>query len=140
MKIMIVCSTSFYDKVDDIAKTLRKNGHEVIMPNCFDEPVTSEDNQKRTDEDYFSFFKEMYVESREKIASIDAILVLNYTKVKNGKEFKNYVGASTFLEIYEAFMQSKKIYMVNDIPEGMLYDDLKGMNPTVVHEEFDKIK
>ena len=110
------------------------------MPNCYDDPVTSEDNQKKSDEEYFAFFKEMYIESREKISTIDAILVLNYTKIKNGKEFHNYVGASTFLEMYEAFMQNKKIYMINDIPDGMLYDDLKGMNPTIVHDDVDMIK
>lgn len=140
MKVLIVCSTSFYDKIENIANILRKNGHEVLMPNCYDAPVTSEDNQKKSDEEYFAFFKEMYIESREKISTIDAILVLNYTKIKNGKEFHNYVGASTFLEIYEAYMQNKKIYMINDIPDGMLYDDLKGMNPTIVHDDVDMIK
>ena len=140
MKVLIVCSTSFYDKIENIANILRKNGHEVLMPNCYDDPVTNEDNQKKSDEEYFAFFKEMYIESREKISTIDAILVLNYTKIKNGKEFHNYVGASTFLEMYEAFMQNKKIYMINDIPDGMLYDDLKGMNPTIVHDDVDMIK
>lgn len=140
MKVLIVCSTSFYDKIENIADILRKNGHDIVMPNCYDDPVTSEDNQKKSDEEYFAFFKEMYIESREKISTIDAILVLNYTKIKNGKELNNYVGASTFLEMYEAFMQNKKLYMINDIPDGMLYDDIKGMNPTIVHENIDKIK
>ena len=140
MKVLIICSTSFYDKVDGIMKKLVENGHEVITPNCYDAPVTSEDNQKKSDEEYFAFFKEMYIESREKISTIDAVLVLNYTKVKNGIELKNYIGASTFLEIYEAFMQNKKIYVMNDLPDGMLYDDLKGMNPIIIHEDINIIK
>ena len=140
MKVLIVCSTSFYDKVDGIMEKLIKNGHTVMTPNCYDNPVTSEENKKKSDEEYFAFFKEMYIESREKVADIDAILVLNYTKIKNGKELDNYIGASTFLEIYEAFMQNKKIYLMNNIPDGMLYEDIKGMNPTIINGNIDMVK
>ena len=140
MKVMIICSTTFYDKIGPIMDTLKKNGQNVIPPNCYDNPVTSEDNQKKSDEEYFSFFKEMYIESREKIADIDAVLVLNYTKIKNGQEFENYIGASTFLEMYEAFMQNKKIFVMNELPNNMLYDDLKGMNPTIIYGDVDMVR
>jgi len=140
MKIMIICSTSFYDKVAPIMDILKKNGHIVVPPNCYDNPVTSEDNQKKSDEEYFAFFKEMYLESREKISEMDAVFVLNYTKVKNGVEFENYIGASTFLEMYEAFMQDKKIFLMNDIPDSMLYDDLKGMNPIIINGDVELVK
>ena len=140
MKVLIICSTSFYDKIDAIMQKLQSNGHTVITPNCYDNPVTSEDNQKKSDEEYYAFFKEMYIESREKISNIDAVLVLNYTKIKNGKELDNYIGASTFLEMYEAFMQNKKIFLMNELPDNMLYDDLKGMNPTIINGNVDLIK
>lgn len=107
MKILIVCSTSFYDKIEKIKKQL-EDKYEVILPNCYDEPVTNEDNKKMTEEEYYAFFKKMYYESRDKIKDVDAILVLNYSKIKNNIEYKNYIGASTFLEMYEAFMQNKK--------------------------------
>ena len=140
MKILIICSTSFYDRIDPIMNTLKEKGHTVITPNCYDNPVTSEDNQKKSDEEYYAFFKEMYIESREKIADIDAVLVLNYTKIKNGKEYENYIGASTFLEMYEAFMQNKKIFVMNNLPDNMLYDDLKGMNPIIINGDIDMVK
>ena len=139
MKIMIVCSTSFYDRIEPIKEELLKRKYELIMPNCYDEPVTNEDNKKMTNEEYYKFFKEMYYESRDKINKIDAILVLNYTKVKKGIEMKNYIGASTFLEMYEAFMQNKKIYLINDIPDNMLYDEIKGFNPIILNEDLNKI-
>ena len=140
MKVLIICSTSFYDKINPILNKLNRNGHTVITPNCYDNPVTSEDNHQKSDEEYYAFFKEMYIESRDKISNIDAVLVLNYTKIKNGQEYENYIGASTFLEMYEAFMQNKKIYVMNDLPNNMLYDDLKGMNPIIIHENVDLIK
>ncbi len=139
MKILIVCSTSFYNKIDNIAKNLQEKGHKVNMPNCYDAPVTNDDNKKMTKEEYLDFFKRMYYESRENISKVDAILVLNYTKEKNKEKYENYIGASTFLEMYEAFMQNKKIYMMNDFPDNMLLDEIKGFNPTIINGDLNKI-
>jgi hypothetical protein len=66
---------------------------------------------------------------------MDAVLVLNYDK--NG--YKNYIGGATFLEIYDAFRLNKKIYFVNDLPEGMLKDELIGFSPVVINEDLTKI-
>lgn len=139
MKILIICSTSFYDRIKDVAEVLTKNGHQVKMPNCYDAPVTNDDNKKMTEEEYKEFFARMYQESREGVSSVDAVLVLNYTKVKNGQSYDNYIGASTFLEMYEAFMQNKKIYMMNDYPNNMLLDEIKGFNPTIINGDLNKI-
>ena len=139
MKILIICSTSFYDRIKDVAEVLTKNGHQVKMPNCYDAPVTNDDNKKMTEEEYKEFFARMYQESREGVSSVDAVLVLNYTKVKNGQSYDNYIGASTLLEMYEAFMQNKKIYMMNDYPNNMLLDEIKGFNPTIINGDLNKI-
>lgn len=140
MKILIVCSTSFYNKIAEIKSDLIKNGHIVEMPNCYDDPVTNDDNKKMSESEYMEFFKKMYHESREKITSVDAILVLNYNKEKNGIIYKNYIGASTFLEMYEAFMQNKKIYMLNGLPDNMLFDEVKGFNPIILNGNLNDIK
>lgn len=139
MKIFIVCSTSFYDKIEDIKNKLIFRGYDVILPNCYDEPVTGEDNKKMSDSEYIKFFRNMYYESREKISLVDGVLVLNYSKNKDGKVYDNYIGASTFLEMYEAFMQGKKIYMINGYPDNMLYDEIKGFNPIILNGDLNKI-
>ena len=36
MKNIIVCSTSFYNKIKEIKKELNEKGHAVIMPNCYE--------------------------------------------------------------------------------------------------------
>jgi len=140
MKILIVCSTSFYDRIDEIKNKLCNKGYEVILPNCYDEPVTNEDNKKMSHEEYIEFFKEMYYESRNKISEIDVILVLNFDKEKNGVVYKNYIGASTFLEMYEAYMQNKGIYIYNDYPDNMLYDEIKGFNPVLLNGDLERLK
>lgn len=137
MKILIVCSTSFYSKIENIKKELNKKGHTVIMPNCYEDQDI--DYEKMTEKEYLEFFKNMYHESREKIRTVDAILVLNYDKEKNGKISNNYIGGSTFLEMYEAFMQNKKIYMLNGFPESMLLDEIKGFNPILLNGKIDSL-
>lgn len=139
MKILIICSTSFYDKIKPIKEELESKGHVLKMPNCYDEPVTNEDNKKMTKEEYVRFFKRMYDESKEAISNVDAVLVLNYAKVKDGIKYDNYIGASTFLEMYEAFMQGKKIFMLNDYPNNMLLDEIKGFNPVILNGILDLI-
>ena len=33
-----------------------------------------------------------------------------------------------------------KIYLYNDIPEGMLYDEIAGFSPIVINENLDLVK
>ena len=40
MKIFIICSKAFYGKVMPIKRILEKAGHEISLPNCFDDPET----------------------------------------------------------------------------------------------------
>lgn len=140
MKILIVCSTNFYNKIDGIIPKLTANGHTITTPNCYNEPDQDINYDDMTDAEYTDFLKRMYYSSKEKISNVDAILVLNYTKEKNDQLLENYIGASTFLEMYEAFMQNKKIYMVNGYPNNMLYDEIKGFNPIIINENFNMIK
>ncbi len=141
-KIMIVCSTSFYDRIENISEMLMHYGYEIEYPNCYDEPVTADDNSHKTIEEYHNFYKEMYIESRNKISQIDEMLVLNFDKLKNGVTHKNYVGASTFLEIYEAYMQGKKIYLYTNLPDesNILYEDIKGMAPICLNGDIENIR
>ena len=40
MKILLICSKSFYDKLHYYKKALEDIGHEVYMPNCWNAPET----------------------------------------------------------------------------------------------------
>ena len=138
MRLLIVCSTSFYNKIPEIKNKLEKK-YELVMPNQYEETLTNEEENNLSEEEYYDTFKDLYYESREKIKNIDAILVLNFTKIKNGIEYKNYIGASTFLEMYETFMQNKKIYMLNGYPDNILYDEIRGFKPIVINGDLGKI-
>ncbi len=141
MKIFIICPTTFYNRIKEIKEQLEILGHNVTTPNCYEEPATNEDNKEMTKEEYVTFFKSMYQKSKDTVSTIEAVLVLNFDKVKNGITNKNYIGASTFLEMYEACMQNKKIYMYNDYPDSnnILLDEIKGFDPVIINQDLNKI-
>ena len=133
MKIMLICSKAFYDKLEYFKSKLEILGHEVVMPNCWDCPET--ESKYRGTKEHSSWKASMYKQSEKAISGVDGVLVLNYDK--NGQ--KNYIGGATFLEIYDAFRLGKKIYFVNDLPEGMLKDELIGFNPMIINGDLNKL-
>ena len=133
MKIFIICSKAFYDKVPPIKKELEEMGHETILPNSLDNPDSEKEAWQSGN--HAEFKSRMYQESRDKVSNIDAVLTLNFEK--NG--VKNYIGGCTFLELYDAFMLGKKIYLWNDIPEGILFDEIHGFAPITIHGDLKKI-
>lgn len=140
MKILIICSKKFYGNIPEVEAILKKNNHEVFMPNCYDDPGT-EDRMRELGKDKHAEFKsEMYKRSEELINKMDAVLVLNFDKEKEGKILKNYIGGATFLEMYDAFRFNKKIYLYNDIPEGMLYDEIEGFSPIILNGNVEEVK
>ncbi len=38
MKLFIICSKAFYNKVEPIQHQLEKMGHETVLPNSYDNP------------------------------------------------------------------------------------------------------
>ena len=133
MKIMLICSKAFYDKIPLIKEKLENLAHEIILPNCYDNPQT-ESNYRGTS-NHAEWKAKMIRQSEEKIKNLDAVLVLNYDK--NGQ--KNYIGGATFLEIYDAFRLNKKIFFINDLPEGMLKDELIGFSPIIINGNLELI-
>ena len=133
-KIMIASSTAFYNEIDKISNFLKENNYEIIYPNGYNEDYEEYD-------DITKQYKLFYTMSKEKISKADELLVLNFTKTKNNKTLNNYIGPSTFLEMYEAFMNNKKIYLYTNLPDKdhILYDDIKAMNPICLNKNIEEI-
>lgn len=140
MKILIICSKRFYDNIPNIKKELIKNDIEVFLPNCYDDPATEERMWHLGKDKHQEFKAKMYKQSEDTIKNMDAVLVLNFDKNTEGKIEKNYIGGATFLEMYDAFRLNKKIYLYNDIPKGILYDEIEGFAPIIINGDLSKIK
>ena len=135
MKIYIICSKAFYKEVAPIKEKLEKKGYIVELPFEHNTPELEEQAWKSGREQHAEFKARMFRESAEMIDTVDAVLTLNFNK----KGIKNYIGGSTFLELYEAFMKNKKIYLYNDIPEGMLFDEINGFDPIIINGNLNLI-
>ena len=140
MKILIICSKQFYSKIEEIKLKLENKGMEVYLPNCYDDPQTEERMWKLGKEAHQEFKAKMYKQSEGVISNMDAVLVLNYDKTKDGIVYEDYIGGATFLEMYDAFRLGKQIFLMNDIPQGMLYDEIEGFGPIVINGNIDLIK
>lgn len=140
MKLLIICSKNFYSKIEEIKNFLEGKGIEVFMPNCYDDPGTEERMKSLGEKEHQEFKARMYKQSEDTISKMDAVLVLNFDKNKDGVIYNNYIGGATFLEMYDAFRLKKKIYLYNDIPNGMLYDEIEGFSPIIINGNLDLIK
>ncbi|KKW29409.1 MAG: hypothetical protein UY72_C0045G0005 [Candidatus Uhrbacteria bacterium GW2011_GWD2_52_7] len=136
MKIFMVCSKRFYDRVPDIKVELERAGHVVTLPNCFEDPGREARTWELGGEEHAKWKAQMLSHSREVIAELDALLVLNFDK----DGMKNYIGGATFLEMYDAFCLGKPVYLYNEVPEGMLKDEINAFRPIVIHGDVSKMK
>ena len=136
MKIFIICSKAFYKDIPPIKERLEAKGHEIFLPNSYGHEEAEQEAWNLGEKEHAEFKARMFKMSEERIAKMDAVLTLNFDK--NGKQ--NYIGGATFIEIYEAFMKNKKIYLYNDIPKGMLYDEIAGFSPTVINGNLNLVK
>lgn len=139
MKILLICSKKFYNRIPPIKESLEKNNNIVFLPNCFDDPLTEEKMWNLGENKHQEFKAKMYKKSADTIKDMDAVLVLNFDKRVNDVIEKNYIGGATFLEMYDAFRFGKKIYLYNNIPRGILYDEIQGFAPIIINEDISKI-
>ena len=140
MKILIICSKRFYSKIEEVKKILEEKNIEVFLPNCYDDPTTEQRMWDLGKEEHQKFKAKMYKQSEDTISNMDAVLVLNLDKEKDGEIIKNYIGGATFLEMYDAFRLGKKIYLYNDIPKGMLFDEIEGFGPIIINGDLSLIR
>jgi hypothetical protein len=78
-----------------------------------------------------------YVKSHYKnICDSDAILIVN--SEKDG--VKNYIGPNCLMEMGQAFVNDKKIFLLNEIPVGMTHtDEIETLEPICLHGDLRNI-
>jgi len=136
MKIFIVCSKHFYDRVEKIKDFLELKGHKITLPNSFDDPMKEEKMKKMSVKDHIKWKSSMMKKQVRKIKVVDAILVLNFEK----KGIPNYVGGgATFMEIIKAWELNKKIFFYNSLPNCSFTDELTAINPIMIKGDLSRI-
>jgi hypothetical protein len=132
MKIFLICSKKFYESIPPIKDALEEAGHIITLPHTFDDPGMEEKQWAVGDDAHAAWKSGMINLSEKVIEANDAVLVLNFDK----GDSKNYIGGATFLEAYDAFRLGKKIFLYNDIPEGILHDEIQAFSPMVIQGDL----
>jgi len=135
MKIFICTSKAFYGDIADVVRDLKLKNFEVILPNNYETPHVEGEMRALGDIGHAAWKADMLRLQAQKAASADAVLVMNLKK----NDIENYIGGAVMLEMYEAFRLGKKIFIWNPIPENMLRDEIKGMQPIVINGDISKI-
>ena len=136
MKIGVVGSMQFAEKMFEIKKTLEKFGHQSFLTDLHKgfHGMTNEEKeelklkQKYNKDAIRTFWRAMQ--------GADGLLVLNYDK----KGIKNYIGGNTFLEMGFAHVLDQKIFLLNPIPEMIYTTEIIAMKPIVINGDLSKIK
>ena len=139
---MVCCSKKFYAMIPSIKKTLEQAGHEVVLPNCYDNPGLEEQVKQLTPERHQEWKCEMFKQQKEKIIYSDAILILNLPQSNYSNRIAfipGHIGGSTFLEAYEAWQSGIKIYLyTSNIPE-IMKDEFSGFGAVCIDKDLSKI-
>lgn len=120
MKIFVICSKHNYGLVPELMEKLKIVGHKVTIPNCMYEPDSEAKAKAQGAVAHIKFKQEMYKNSRKKIEDNDAVLVFNPG---------GYIGGATFLEMYEAFILGKDVYMTDEVNQDVFKDEVIGFGP-----------
>lgn len=146
MNITICGSIAFYDQMLEAKKKLELLGHQVKLPpfEIEDEhgrmiPVKEYYARRKAETGDVGWIWDRKAEAMrlhfQKVAWCDAVLVLNFDK----NDIPNYIGANTFLEMGLAFHLNKKIFLLNPIPETNIKEEILGMKPTLIYQDFSNI-
>jgi hypothetical protein len=140
MKITICGSSTFRKEKVKIYDELIKMGHEPIIHPHYIEAVkkgrtdimkrvnNGEHAQLKIEYDYIKWYYTAIVNS-------DAILVINLLK----NEIDNYIGGNVLLEMGFAYVNNKKIFLFNNIPEISYKDEIVAMQPIIIDNDLSKI-
>lgn len=135
MKIFICASKHNYSFIPEIKAKLEEKWYIITLPNSYDNPYLEFEIKDKSPEEHIKWKWEMLRLQKKKVWDNDAILVLNFDK----NWMKNYIWWATFLEVYEAFIQWKKIFFYNSLPEWIFYDEIVWINPLVINWNLDMI-
>lgn len=146
MRIVLCGSLTFQKEFDEIKASLEKSGHVVLTSDTAEEAKKKGiadikkwlEQMKKFENDRFVRFTAEKIKSHlEKIKSSDAILVVNLDK--NG--VKNYIGASTLMEIGYAFEHGKRIFILNPLNESLSgAEEIMAMKPSILNGRLEMIR
>lgn len=137
MKIGIIGSMQFTEKMLEVRDQLNKMGHEAFVTDLHKALVGKTNEEKEEIKLHQKNNMDAIREFWRAMQGADAVLVLNYDK----HGIKNYIGGNTLMEIGFAHVLNQKIYLLNPIPNIPYYKtEIEAMKPIIINGDLGKIK
>ncbi len=137
MKIGIIGSMQFTDKMLEARERLNKAGHSAFVTDLHKTMIGKNAEEIEKIKLHQKFHLDAIREFWREMQGADAVLVLNIDK--NG--VKNYVGGNTLMEIGFAHVLNQKIFLWNPIPD-MPYckTEIEAVKPVIINGDLSKIR
>lgn len=137
MKIGVVGSMQYTEKMLDLKDQLIKLNHDAFVTNLAAPFVGKNDEEKEKIKLHQKNNKDAIREFWLLMQGADAILVANYDK----HGIKNYIGGNTFLEMGFAHVLNQKIFLLRPIPDMPYYKtEIIAMKPLIIDGDLSAIK
>jgi hypothetical protein len=125
MKIFIISSKEFSEKLPTIKFNLQKRKHDILLP-TFNLGKTNITNQKT-----------LFIEKDfKKIEECDALLVCNFKK----NTIDNYIGTTNTIYMGVAKYLHKKIYLLYDLPNTKNLEEIFSLSPVCLKGDIKQIE
>lgn len=137
MKIGIIGSMQFSERMLAVAEELRRLGHQPVVSLFVQTMVGKNDEEKERLKIAQKHDENAMKRDIEHLSDVDAILMLNLEK--NG--VPNYVGGNAFLELGVAYLQGKKLFFTNPLPDTPVFrTELEAFHPVILNGDLTKIR
>lgn len=141
MKIYVLGSNAFVQEMVDTAHQLHEFGYDGWLHPHYEAYIagTMEDDLRRLDNGEGAKIKieHDYLRQHYKhILESDGVLIINARK----NDIDNYIGGNVLIEMGQAYVNDKKIFLMYDMPSGLAYDDeIIAMQPIALHGDLANI-
>jgi len=136
MRIGIIGSMHFTEKMLEVRDELRRLGHDAFVTDLHKALVGKTDEEKEEIKLQQKYHQDAIREFWRAMQGADAVLVLNLEK--NG--IKHYIGGNTLMEIGFAHVLNQKIFLWNPIPDIPYYrTEIEAVKPVVIHSDLSMI-
>ena len=137
MKIGIISSMQFTDKMLEVRGKLRELGHDAFITDLHKTMIGKTHEEIEKIKLHQKYNMDAIREFWNAMQGADAVLVLNYDK----NDIKNYVGGNTLMEIGFAHVLNQKIFMINPVPEmPHCKSEIEAVKPIIINGDLSKIK
>ena len=133
MKIGVIGSMQYTEKMMEVRDELIKMGHEAFLTTLADAFIGKTDEEKEKIKIHQKQNMDAIREFWRLMQGADAVIVVNLDK----HGIKNYIGGNTLMEIGFAHVLNQKIFLLNPIPDIPYYKtEIEAVNPTILNGDL----